>query len=87
VKANFRNAITIPEKSWSRFGEIFLEYVDKLKEGGSSSSGPAQALAQQSTASAAAPGPAVAVHTGPQPGPAPQQPVQQSAPESRPPQV
>ena len=32
VKTNFRNAITIPEKSWSRFRDIFSEYVDKMKE-------------------------------------------------------
>ncbi|XP_046401332.1 transcriptional activator protein Pur-beta isoform X3 [Ischnura elegans] len=34
VKTNFRTAITIPEKSWSRFRDIFADYVDKMKEGG-----------------------------------------------------
>ena len=34
VKTNFRTAITIPEKSWSRFRDIFSDYVDKMKEGG-----------------------------------------------------
>ncbi|GAB6030723.1 hypothetical protein CHUAL_007574 [Chamberlinius hualienensis] len=32
VKTNFRTAITIPEKSWSRFRDIFADYVDKMKE-------------------------------------------------------
>ncbi|KAG1649773.1 Transcriptional activator protein Pur-beta [Nymphon striatum] len=32
VKTNFRTAITIPEKSWSRFRDIFGDYVDKMKE-------------------------------------------------------
>ncbi|XP_023223191.1 transcriptional activator protein Pur-beta-like [Centruroides sculpturatus] len=32
VKSNFRTAITIPEKSWSRFRDIFADYVDKMKE-------------------------------------------------------
>ncbi|XP_076353219.1 transcriptional regulator protein Pur-beta-like isoform X3 [Tachypleus tridentatus] len=32
VKSNFRTAITIPEKSWGRFRDIFSEYVEKLKE-------------------------------------------------------
>jgi len=32
VKTNFRTAITIPEKSWSRFRDIFDDYVEKMKE-------------------------------------------------------
>ncbi|XP_076334782.1 transcriptional regulator protein Pur-beta-like [Tachypleus tridentatus] len=32
VKSNFRTAITIPEKSWSRFRDIFAEYIDKMKD-------------------------------------------------------
>lgn len=32
VKTNFRTAITIPEKSWSRFRDIFADYVEKMKE-------------------------------------------------------
>lgn len=32
VKTNFRTAITIPEKSWSRFRDVFAEYCDKMKE-------------------------------------------------------
>jgi len=43
VKTNFRNAITIPEKSWSRFRDIFAEYVDKMKEDGKSGAGPSSA--------------------------------------------
>ncbi|XP_043268892.1 transcriptional activator protein Pur-beta isoform X3 [Venturia canescens] len=34
VKTNFRTAITIPEKSWARFRDIFADYCDKMKEGG-----------------------------------------------------
>ncbi|KAK0183226.1 hypothetical protein PV327_001287 [Microctonus hyperodae] len=33
VKTNFRTAITVPEKSWSRFRDIFADYCDKMKEG------------------------------------------------------
>jgi len=32
VKTNFRTAITIPEKSWCKFRDIFDEYVEKMKE-------------------------------------------------------
>lgn len=32
VKSNFRAAITIPEKSWSRFRDYFSEYCEKMKE-------------------------------------------------------
>lgn len=43
VKTNFRTAITVPEKSWARFRDIFADYCEKMKEGGggvsSSSSG------------------------------------------------
>jgi PurA ssDNA and RNA-binding protein len=38
VKSNFRNAITIPEKCWSRFRDILCDYCDKMKK---SSSNPA----------------------------------------------
>ncbi|XP_066581643.1 transcriptional regulator protein Pur-beta isoform X2 [Prorops nasuta] len=34
VKTNFRTAITVPEKSWARFRDIFADYCDKMKEGG-----------------------------------------------------
>ena len=27
-----RTAITIPEKSWGKFRDVFDEYVDKMKE-------------------------------------------------------
>lgn len=33
MKTNFRTAITIPEKSWARFRDIFADYVEKMKEG------------------------------------------------------
>lgn len=39
VKTNFRTAITVPEKSWARFRDIFSDYCDKMKEGGSSIAG------------------------------------------------
>jgi hypothetical protein len=32
VKTNFRTAITIPEKSWGRFRDIFDDYVEKMKD-------------------------------------------------------
>jgi len=32
VKSNFRSSITIPEKSWARFRDVFSEYVDKMNE-------------------------------------------------------
>lgn len=39
VKTNFRTAITVPEKSWARFRDIFADYCDKMKEGEKNSSG------------------------------------------------
>lgn len=39
VKTNFRTAITIPEKSWSRFRDILSDYCDKIKQPSSSSIG------------------------------------------------
>ncbi|XP_044593381.1 transcriptional activator protein Pur-beta isoform X1 [Cotesia glomerata] len=38
VKTNFRTAITVPEKSWSRFRDIFADYCEKMKEGGGGNS-------------------------------------------------
>ncbi|XP_025411191.1 transcriptional activator protein Pur-beta-B isoform X1 [Sipha flava] len=32
VKGNFRTAITVPEKSWSRFRDYFRDYCDKMAE-------------------------------------------------------
>ncbi|RWS26979.1 pur-alpha-like protein [Leptotrombidium deliense] len=32
VKSNFRSSITIPEKSWSRFRDVFNDYVEKMNE-------------------------------------------------------
>lgn len=32
VKSNFRSSITIPEKSWARFRDIFNDYVEKMSE-------------------------------------------------------
>ena len=28
----YRTAITIPEKSWGKFRDVFDDYVDKMKE-------------------------------------------------------
>jgi len=32
VKSNFRSSITIPEKSWARFRDVFSDYVEKMSE-------------------------------------------------------
>lgn len=32
VKSNFRTAITVPEKSWTRFRDIFNDYCEKMKK-------------------------------------------------------
>ncbi|XP_018334277.1 transcriptional activator protein Pur-beta isoform X2 [Agrilus planipennis] len=32
VKTNFRNAITVPEKSWTRFRDILADYCEKMKQ-------------------------------------------------------
>lgn len=32
VKNNFRTAITVPEKSWTRFRDILIDYCDKIKQ-------------------------------------------------------
>lgn len=32
VKANFRSSVTVPERSWARFRDIFAEYVDKMAD-------------------------------------------------------
>jgi len=40
VKTNFRTAITIPEKSWGKFRDIFDDYVHKMKEAIESESEP-----------------------------------------------
>ncbi|XP_058796072.1 transcriptional activator protein Pur-beta isoform X2 [Phymastichus coffea] len=39
VKTNFRTAITVPEKSWAKFRDVFADYCEKMKEGGSSVAG------------------------------------------------
>jgi len=32
VKSNFRTAITVPEKCWTRFRDILTDYCDKMKK-------------------------------------------------------
>ncbi|XP_011194750.1 transcriptional activator protein Pur-alpha isoform X1 [Zeugodacus cucurbitae] len=38
VKSNFRTAITVPEKCWLRFRDIFNDYCDKMKKSSDTSS-------------------------------------------------
>jgi len=59
--------VTIPEKSWSRFRDIFSDYVDKMKDGGSGSAtggGGATAVTPTSSSVAAdnSPGPSSGSH-------------------------
>ncbi|XP_045779862.1 transcriptional activator protein Pur-beta isoform X1 [Maniola jurtina] len=56
VKSNFRTAITVPEKCWTRFRDILADYCDKMSrahsdsaehhQGGSGSGGPRAGSAQ-----------------------------------------
>jgi uncharacterized protein YmfQ (DUF2313 family) len=66
VKTNYRTAVTIPEKSWSRFRDIFSDYVDKMKDGGSAAGGAGGATAVTPTSSSVAadnsPGPSSGSH-------------------------
>lgn len=39
MKSNFRTAITVPEKCWSRFRDILTDYCDKMKTHGPIGSG------------------------------------------------
>lgn len=39
MKTNFRTAITVPEKSWAKFRDVFADYCEKMKEGGSGLAG------------------------------------------------
>jgi hypothetical protein len=55
VKSNFRSSITIPEKSWARFRDVFSDYVDKMSEvtekpSGATQSGDASAATASSSA-------------------------------------
>uniref|UniRef100_A0A914VBJ2 Uncharacterized protein n=1 Tax=Plectus sambesii TaxID=2011161 RepID=A0A914VBJ2_9BILA len=47
VKSNFRTAITIPERSWSRFRDIFTEMCDKMDS--QQSSAPATTAGESSS--------------------------------------
>ncbi|XP_012150381.1 purine-rich binding protein-alpha isoform X5 [Megachile rotundata] len=38
VKTHFRTAITVPEKSWARFRDIFADYCERMRERGAGSS-------------------------------------------------
>ncbi|KAI1280359.1 Transcriptional activator protein Pur-alpha [Halotydeus destructor] len=48
VKSNFRSSITIPEKSWVRFRDVFSDYVDKMNEGSSGEKSSANVVGSQS---------------------------------------
>ncbi|XP_043524289.1 transcriptional activator protein Pur-beta isoform X2 [Frieseomelitta varia] len=37
VKTHFRTAITVPEKSWERFRDIFADYCERMRERGAGS--------------------------------------------------
>ncbi|XP_029045083.1 transcriptional activator protein Pur-beta isoform X5 [Osmia bicornis bicornis] len=37
VKTHFRTAITVPEKSWARFRDIFADYCERMRERGAGS--------------------------------------------------
>lgn len=39
VKSNFRSSITIPEKSWVKFRDVFTDYVEKMNEATASGGG------------------------------------------------
>jgi len=49
VKGNFRTAITVPEKSWSRFRDYFRDYCDKMAECNEKSSTTATLVPAEST--------------------------------------
>lgn len=39
MKSNFRSSITIPEKSWVKFRDVFTDYVEKMNEAVASGGG------------------------------------------------
>ncbi|KAG5311996.1 PURB protein, partial [Acromyrmex insinuator] len=73
VKTNFRTAITVPEKSWARFRDIFADYCEKMKEGGggvsSSSSGGGGNVLSEGKGSVVAQVPSPSSNTQPNPNP------------------
>ena len=62
VKTNYRTAVTIPEKSWSRFRDIFSDYVDKMKDGGGGGAGASATTPTSSSVADSSPGPASGSH-------------------------
>lgn len=52
--------MTIPEKSWSRFRDIFSDYVDKMKDGGGGGGG--ASAASPISAADTSPGPSSGSH-------------------------
>lgn len=71
VKTNFRTAITVPEKSWARFRDIFADYCEKMKEGGGgvSSSGGGGNVLSEGKGSVVAQVPSPSSNTQPNPNP------------------
>lgn len=41
VRSNFRTAITVPERAWTRLRDIIGEYLDKVEDEGPAESGDA----------------------------------------------
>ena len=41
VRSNFRTAITVPERAWTRLRDIISEYLDKVEDEGPAESGDA----------------------------------------------
>lgn len=54
--------MTIPEKSWSRFRDIFSDYVDKMKDGGGGGGGASAATPTSSSVADSSPGPSGGSH-------------------------
>ncbi|XP_050455792.1 transcriptional activator protein Pur-alpha isoform X1 [Cataglyphis hispanica] len=69
VKTNFRTAITVPEKSWARFRDIFADYCEKMKEGGGVSSSSGGNVLSEGKGSVVAQVPSPSSNTQPNPNP------------------
>lgn len=53
VKSSTRSSITIPEQSWTRFRDIFADYVEKINSGASGGAGSSAAGTTSTTETAA----------------------------------
>lgn len=52
VKSNFRTAITVPEKCWTRFRDILNDYCEKMSETATTTADNNSQAAQSAPASA-----------------------------------